>query len=59
MLIVFEPLVSRACDRDECLSGDEYVHSGLDVQLVGDRERALDGSVGDWRFEGSYSTCKK
>ena len=40
----FEPLVSQACDSDElmeCLSGDEHVHSGLDVQLVGDRVRAL------------------
>ena len=40
----FEPLVSQACDCDElmeCVSGDEHAHSGLDVQLVGDRVRAL------------------
>ena len=40
---------SQACDSDElmeCLSGDEHV---LDVQLVGDRIRALGGSVRDRR----------
>ena len=44
---MYEPLV-QACDSDElmeCLSGDEHVHSGLDVQLVSDRVRALGGSV--------------
>ena len=34
----------------ECLSGDEHVHNGFDVQLVGDRVRALDGSVRDTRL---------
>ena len=56
----FERLVSQACDNDElmeCLSGDEHVHSGLDVQLVGDRVRALGGSdkrlrITTWSFSG-------
>ena len=46
----FEPLVSQECNSDELmkgLSGDEH---GLDVQLVGDRVRALGGSVRDWRL---------
>ena len=65
----FEPLVSQACDSDElmeCLSGDEHVHSGLDVQLVGDRVRALGGSVTDrrlrvatWNFSGLGSEHKQ
>ena len=56
----FELLVSQICDNDElmeCLSGDEHVHSGLDVQLVGDRVRALGGSdrrlrIATWNFSG-------
>ena len=58
----FEPLVSQACNSDELmegLSGDEHTHNGLDVQLVGDRVRALGGSVRDsrlrvatWNFSG-------
>ena len=43
-------MVSQACNSDELmegLSGDEH---GLDVQLVGDRVRALGGSVRDRRL---------
>ena len=39
-----EPLVSQTCGSDdfmECLSGEEHAQNGLDVQLVGDRVRAL------------------
>ena len=64
----YEPLV-QACDSDEpmeCLSGDEHVRSGLDVQLVGDRVRALGGSVRDrrlrvatWNFSGLGSERKQ
>ena len=50
----------------ECLSGNEHVHSGLDVQLVGDRVRALGGSVRDrrlrvatWNFSGLGSDHKQ
>ena len=49
----FEPLVSQACNSDElmeCLSGVEHTYSRLDVQLVGDRVRALGGSVRDRRL---------
>ena len=41
----FEPLVS---ELREGLFGDEHTNSGLDVQLVGDRVRAL------WEIEGSF-----
>ena len=66
---LYEPLVSQACDSDElmeCLCGDEHVHSGLDVQLVGDRVRGLGGSVRDrrlrvatWNFSGLDSERKQ
>ena len=66
--IRFEPLVSQACDSDElieCLSGNERAQSGLDVQLVGDRIRALGGSVrdrrlkvGTWNFSVSVNKKK-
>ena len=47
----FEPLVSKASDEFmECLSGDEITNSELDVRLVGDRVRALGGSVKDRRL---------
>ena len=65
----FEPLVSKAGDSDElmeCLSGNEHTDSGLDVQLVGDRVRALGGSVRDrrlrvatWNFSGLGSERKQ
>ena len=49
-----------------CLSGDKHVYSGLDVQLVGDRVRALGGSVRDrrlrvatWNFSGLGSERKQ
>ena len=50
----------------ECLSGNEHTDSGLDVQLVGDRVRALGGSVRDrrlrvatWNFSGLGSERKQ
>ena len=49
-------MVSPACDGNdfmECLSGDKHVLSGLNVQLVGDRVRAVHGSVGDRRLRGA------
>ena len=64
----FEPLVSKAGDSDELmkLSGDEHTNSGLDVQLVGDRVRALGRSVRDrrlrvatWNFSGLGSERKQ
>ena len=65
----FEPLVSKAGDSEELmegLSGDENTNSGLDAQLVGDRVRALVGSVRDrrlrvatWKFSGLGSERKQ
>ena len=50
----------------EGLSEDEHAHSGLDVQLVGDRVRVLGGSVRDrrlrvatWNFSGFGSERKQ
>ena len=50
----------------ECLSGDKHTHSGLDVQLVGDRVRALGGSiryrrlrVATWNVSGLGSERKQ
>ena len=53
----FELLVSKASDElMECLSGDEITNSELYVQLVGDRVRALGGSVKDRRLRIARST---
>ena len=47
----------------ECLSGNEYTNSGLDVQLLADRVRALGGSVRDrvptWNISGLGSERKQ
>ena len=59
--------VSQAGDSDElmeCLSGDEHTNSGLDVQLVGDRVRALGWNVrrlrvATWNFSGLGSEHKQ
>ena len=50
-------IVFKASDElMECLSGDEITNSELDVQLVGDRVRALGGSVKDRRLRIARST---
>ena len=50
----------------EGLSGDEHTNNGLDIQLVGDRVRALGRSVSyrrlrvaTWNFSGLGSELKQ
>ena len=62
-------MVSQACDSDELmesLSRDEHAQCGLDVSLVGDKVKAIGGSVRDrrlrvatWNFSGLGSERKQ